>query len=58
MVSRLVIFSCIVLGGCSTCPTSTWVKPIYPSRNDVLTRGTANQVITHNEAWEKINEGS
>lgn len=58
MVSRLVLISCILLAGCASCPTNSWVKPIYPSRSDVLTRGTAEQIIIHNETWDEINEGS
>jgi len=58
MVSRLIIFSCILLGGCAACPADTWVKPIYPSRHDALTRGTAEQILIHNETWELVNEGA
>jgi hypothetical protein len=30
-----------------------WVKPIYPSAADVLTDGTAKQIVDHNETGEK-----
>jgi hypothetical protein len=29
-----------------------WVKPVYISKNDVLTAGTARQILTLNEIWE------
>ena len=29
-----------------------WIKPIYISKNDVLTAGTARQILTLNEIWE------
>jgi hypothetical protein len=29
-----------------------WVKPIYISNKDVLTPGTARQILTLNEIWE------
>ena len=56
MVSRLGLLCVILLGGCTACG-DTWTKPIYPSRQDVLTRGTAEQILIHNESWEQINEG-
>ena len=31
-----------------------WVKPIYVSKQDVLTDGTVEQILRHNEAWERI----
>ena len=45
----------------SACATSgpaidscVWVKPIYVSKADVLTDGTVEQILRHNEAWERI----
>jgi hypothetical protein len=45
----------------SACATSgpaidscVWVKPIYISKADVLTDGTVEQVLRHNEAWARI----
>lgn len=29
-----------------------WVAPIYISKNDVLTDGTARQILAHNKTWE------
>lgn len=31
-------------------------QPIWISKSDVLTEGTARQVLTHNETWEAICE--
>lgn len=44
----------MLLTGCAACPTATWVKPIYPSRHDALTRGTAEQILIHNETLERV----
>lgn len=43
----------VSLAGCATESGGAWVKPIYLSKQDVLTRGTKQQVLTHNETWEK-----
>jgi hypothetical protein len=44
--------------GCATDPRLTsscdWVQPIMPSRQDVLTRQTKEQIAAHNEAGAKI----
>lgn len=58
MVSRLSLLCAIFVTGCAACPADTWTKPIYPSRHDALTRGTAEQILIHNETWEKVNAGS
>lgn len=29
-----------------------WNKPIYVSKEDILTEGTARQILAHNEIWE------
>lgn len=40
-----------------------WVKPIFPSRDDQLTDGTARQILDHDETgkqicgWTKPHEG-
>lgn len=59
MVSRLIIIAALAVGmtGCETialkCPAWTkQVLPIMPSRQDQLTRGTQNQIVTANESWE------
>jgi hypothetical protein len=31
-----------------------WVQPIRPSKSDVLTRQTKEQILAHNEAGRKI----
>jgi hypothetical protein len=36
--------------GCS------WVRPIMVSKQDVLTDGTASQILTHNETWQRVCE--
>lgn len=47
----------LLLTGCWTSGPVTdgacgWVKPVYISRNDVLTDETARQILVHNETWE------
>lgn len=58
MVPRLLILICAtaILAGCTAgAKTSNWVKPIYISKDDRLTEGTAEQIAVHNETWEKNN---
>lgn len=45
----------LIVGLLSGCATNycTWVTPIYPSKEDKLTRGTKQQILIHNETWEK-----
>lgn len=53
-----------LLDGCATkagpvAPVVTdhgcgWVKPIYVSRNDILTDGTARQIKDHDETGAKV----
>lgn len=54
---KYIVTLCVLalLTGCAETPkASTMVcKPIYPSRKDVLTRGTKQQILTHNETIEK-----
>jgi hypothetical protein len=45
----------------SACATSgpatdscAWVKPIYVSKQDVLTDGTVDQILGHNTKWQEI----
>jgi len=35
-----------------------WVKPIYVSKQDVLTDGTVEAILSHNEKWKEICEKS
>lgn len=32
----------------------SWVKPIYISKSDTLTDGTASQILGHNQKWKAI----
>ena len=44
--------------GCATDPRlhsdCDWAQPIRPSRQDVLTRQTREQILAHNEAGQKL----
>lgn len=47
-----------LLSGCGTTGPETdlgctWARPIYVSRVDSLTKGTADQILAHNEAGAK-----
>lgn len=53
MVACLAMLS---VSGCesvgpATEPGCEWAQPIYVSRDDVLTEGTARQILRHNETW-------
>ena len=32
----------------------TVAKPVYMSKEDVLTRDTLREIVTHNETWAKL----
>lgn len=51
MLSLLSVTS----AGCAPTVVSecAWARPILPSPRDVLTRGTVEAVVAHNELWEK-----
>jgi hypothetical protein len=49
----ILIWIAVCLSGCGTNPNCGWVKAIYISKEDSLTRGTKQQLLTHNETWEK-----
>ena len=48
----------LMLASTNGCVTSKnvcgWAKPILPSRADVLTDGTARQILTHNETGASL----
>lgn len=48
----------LLLAGCATTGAGIngcdWAKPIYVSNDDVLTDGTAKQVLTHDETGKAI----
>jgi len=48
----------VSIAGCATDPRlhgdCDWAQPIRPSRQDVLTRQTKEQIAAHNEAGAKL----
>lgn len=50
--------SLILLAGCETNGVGTsgceWVRPVYISKADVLTERTAQDLLVHNELWQRI----
>ena len=42
------------MAGCATSDPCGWAEPIRPSRADVLTEGTRDQVLVHNETGARI----
>ena len=63
-MSKLMLAVCVtvtLLIGCSTVgreievvdTACNWIRPIFVSRQDVLTDGTARQILAHNEAGSK-----
>ena len=50
----IVLLMLPLLSGCATsAATSAWVKPICVSKADVLTDGTMQQIVTHDETLGK-----
>ena len=61
MFKRIAMLLLIVVStaGCATEQLGTqndcdWAQPIRPSRKDVLTRQTKEQIASHNEAGARI----
>lgn len=56
----LVLLLASLTAGCATCPKTIRVDPcagwapIYPSKNDSLTDGTARQILAHDEHGAKV----
>lgn len=42
------------MAGCATTSDCDWAAPILPSRADVLTPGTARQILAHNETGARV----
>lgn len=47
----ILLAGCSATGGGTSC--AAW-RPIYVSRADVLTEGTARQVLAHNETGRRL----
>ena len=56
--AAIVLSIAVSTAGCATDPRlkseCDWAQPIMPSRADVLTRQTKQQILAHNEAGAKI----
>lgn len=48
LTGTLILLTSCATGGSET--NCAWVRPIYISKNDVLTEGTARAILAHNEA--------
>lgn len=46
-----LLTSCTNAGSGTSC---AWMRPIYISKDDVLTEGTARAILGHNEAWTAV----
>ena len=55
-VASLLTCATILLAGCGTVMTDScdWAEPIRPSVDDVLSDGTAQQILTHNLTGERL----
>ena len=53
LLASLTLLAGCAIGGPGTDPCGAW-RPIYVSRADVLTDGTARQILSHNEAGRRI----
>jgi hypothetical protein len=57
--ARLLLVSLtLAVSACGTVgpaiDSCVWVKPIYVSKQDVLTDGTVAAILAHNEKWQEI----
>ena len=53
-LATLMLISVSIAGCATSVGTCDWGKPIRPSRSDVLTRQTANQILAHNETGARL----
>jgi hypothetical protein len=53
-LTALLLGSCGTSGPAISAGGCEWAKPVFVSRQDVLTDGTARQILAHNEAWERV----
>ena len=56
--TAMLLLIAVSIAGCATDPRlksdCDWVQPIRPSRHDVLTRLTREQILAHNEVGARI----
>ena len=56
--TAMLLLIAVSIAGCVTDPRlksdCDWAQPIRPSRQDVLTRQTKEQIAAHNEAGARI----
>ena len=56
--AAMLLLIAVSTAGCATDPKlrsdCDWARPIRPSRQDVLTRQTKEQIAAHNEAGAKF----
>jgi hypothetical protein len=61
------LFACLLVTCVSACKSvgpatidtaCSWVKPIYISKDDVLTDDTARQILILDEQWERVCENA
>lgn len=53
-----VCLMAVLLTGCATSGRAInycdLTRPVYISKKDVLTDGTARQILQHNETWQRV----
>jgi hypothetical protein len=56
--TAMLLLIAVSTAGCATDPFARndcdWAQPIEPSRKDVLTRQTKEQIVSHNEIGSKV----
>ena len=52
-MALLCVSGCGVIGS-ETRAGCEWAKPIFTSKDDVLTDGTAADILNHNETWQAV----
>ena len=57
-LTAMLLLIAVSTAGCATDPLvrsdCDWAQPIKPSREDVLTRQTKEQVVAHNELGSRL----
>ena len=57
-LTAMLLLIAVSIAGCATDPLTRsdcdWAQPIKPSRKDVLTRQTKEQIAAHNEVGSRL----
>lgn len=58
LLPRVILMAGVMLSACTqpipNSPDCDWAQPVRPSREDVLSIGTVEQIVAHNTVGERL----